>query len=214
MVNGYGITECRPLISMNTDTLNEPFSVVKACPGLEIKLADINEENIGELCVRGKSVSLGYYNDEEATKLVFDKDGFFHTGDLAKIDGQKRIFLAGRKKNVIVLENGKNVCPEEIETVIDNNIPYAKESVVYLGRIGESKLKEGICLGLYIEDLDIRSNKEKIKHDFRELNKTLPVYKQINYINLVDREYEKTSTKKIKRDNLLASHDSKNGIVL
>ena len=214
MVNGYGITECGPLISMNADTLNEPFSVGKACPGLEIKLADINEENIGELCVRGKSVSLGYYNDEEATKLVFDKDGFFHTGDLAKIDGQKRIFLAGRKKNVIVLENGKNVCPEEIETVIDNNIPYAKESVVYLGRIGESKLKEGICLGLYIEDLDIRSNKEKIKHDFRELNKTLPVYKQINYINLVDREYEKTSTKKIKRDNLLASHDSKNGIIL
>ena len=214
IVNGYGITECGPLISMNADTVNEPYSVGETCPGLDIKLADKNEDGIGELCVKGKSVSLGYYNDDEATKLVFDNDGFFHTGDLARIDKKNRIFLAGRKKNVIILENGKNVCPEEIETEVSNNIEYAKECVVYLGQIGENNLKQGICLGIYIEDDSIKNDRNKIKSDFRELNKMLPIYKQISYINIVDKEYEKTSTRKIKRDNILDTHNNKNGIIL
>ena len=214
ILNGYGITECGPLVSMNADTLTEPYSIGKACPGLEVKLVDINEEGVGELCVKGKSVSLGYYKDEEATKAVFDKDGFFHTGDLARFDKKGRIFLAGRKKNVIILDNGKNVCPEEIELEVDNNIPYAKECVAYMGQLGENKLKQVICLGLYIEDKEIRNDVEKIKADFRELNKNLPVYKQINYINLVETEYEKTSTKKIKRDTVLKTHNPLNGIIL
>ena len=214
ITNGYGITECGPLVSMNTDTLNEPYSVGYICPNLEYKLADINEDGIGELCIKGKSVSLGYYKDEKATKEVFDADGFFHTGDLARMDKTGRMFLAGRKKNVIILDNGKNVCPEEIETVVDNNIAYAKECVAYMGQIGKDKLKQGICLGLYIEDAKMRKNTEKIKEDFRELNKTLPAYKQINYINLVEAEYEKTSTKKIKRSTVLDVHNSINGIIL
>ena len=86
MINGYGITECGPLISMNADTLNEVYSVGKACPGLETKLINVNEDGVGELCVKGKSVSLGYYKDETATKEVFFEDGYFNTGDLAKID--------------------------------------------------------------------------------------------------------------------------------
>ena len=212
ITNGYGITECGPLISMNTDTINEPFSVGKQCPNLEVKLHNINEDNVGELCIKGKSVSLGYYKDQEATNKVFDSDGFFHTGDLAKIDKKGRIFLSGRKKNVIVLDNGKNVCPEEIELEVMNNIPYAKECVCY---IGENKNnKEVICLGLFIEDEEIRNNKMQIQEDFRTLNKNLPIYKQINYINLVSNEYDKTSTKKIKRDTVLAYHNKENGINL
>ena len=215
IVNGFGITECGPLISMNTDTLKEPYSVGKACPNLEVKLANVDEDGVGELCVRGKSVSLGYYKDPEATAKVFDKDGFFHTGDLAKIDKEGRIFLSGRKKNVIVLENGKNVCPEEIETEVSNSIEYANECVAYSGEYDNgTKIQEGICLGLYIEDQNIRNNKEKILQDFRELNKKLPNYKRVNYINLVEKGYEKTSTRKIKRDNLLETHDTKNGIIL
>ncbi|MBE5735380.1 MAG: hypothetical protein E7361_02925 [Clostridiales bacterium] len=213
ITNGFGITECGPLVSMNTDTLNEVYSVGKACPNLEVKLADINEDGVGELCVKGKSVTQGYYKDEEATKQVFDEEGFFHTGDLARIDKKGRIFLSGRKKNVIVLDNGKNVCPEEIELEVMNNIDYAKECVAYIGTYGESE-KEGICLGLFIEDEEVRGNRDKIQEDFRALNKKLPSYKQINYINIVDNEYEKTSTKKIKRDTVLSRHDGNSGIKL
>lgn len=156
VVNGYGITECGPLISTNTDTIKEPFSVGKPCPNLEVKLKNIDEDMVGELCVKGKSVSLGYYKDQAATKEVFDKEGFFHTGDLARIDKKGRIFLSGRKKNVIILDNGKNVCPEEIELEVMNNIPYIKECACY---IGENKNnKEVICVGLYIEDENIRKN--------------------------------------------------------
>jgi len=215
IVNGFGITECGPLVSMNTDTLNEPYSVGTACPGLEVKLAKINEDGVGELCVKGKSVSLGYYKDPEATAKVFDKDGFFHTGDLARMDKKGRIFLSGRKKNVIVLDNGKNVCPEEIETEVANGIEYAKECVAYSAEFDNgNKVLEGICLGLFIEDEEIRKNRNKILEDFRNLNKKLPNYKRIAYINLVDNEYEKTSTRKIKRDNLLKTHNTKNGIIL
>ena len=214
IVNGYGITECGPLVSMNTETAKEPYSIGKAAPNLEIKVADLNEDNIGELCVKGASVSKGYYKDEEGTKAVYDADGFFHTGDLVRIDNKNRIFLAGRKKNIIILDNGKNVCPEEIELEVSNNVLYAKECVAYIGQIGNDKLKQGICLGLYIEDEEMRKNKEQIKADFRALNKTLPSYKQINYINLVNTEYEKTSTRKIKRDKLLDFHDPINGIIL
>ena len=85
IVNGYGITECGPLVSMNTETAKEPYSIGKAAPNLEIKVADLNEDNIGELCVKGASVSKGYYKDEEGTKAVYDADGFFHTGDLVPI---------------------------------------------------------------------------------------------------------------------------------
>ena len=212
--NGYGITECGPLISMNVETLDEPYSVGKPCPGLTVKLHDINEDGVGELCVKGESVSLGYYNDKKATEEVFDKDGYFHTGDLAKIDNKGRVFLTGRKKYVIILENGKNVCPEEIELEVANNIPYAKEAVAYIDQIGKDSLKRGICLGLYIEDETLRANIVKIKEDFRELNKKLPAYKQINYINLVKEEFQKTSSRKIKRDTISNTHDAVNGIIL
>ena len=211
--NGFGITECGPLISINTDTLNEVNSVGKPCPGLKIKLSDLNEEGVGELCVKGKSVSLGYYKDNEATSQVFDSDGFFHTGDLARIDQKGRIFLAGRKKNVIILDNGKNVCPEEIENEVMNNIPYAKECACYIGKVGKAQ-KEVICLGLYIEDETIRNNRNQIQQDLRTLNKQLSNYKQINYINLLSEEFEKTALKKIKRDTILNKHDGLNVIVL
>lgn len=211
MINGYGITECGPLISMNADTLNEVYSVGKACPGLETKLINVNEDGVGELCVKGKSVSLGYYKDETATKEVFFEDGYFNTGDLAKIDNNGLIFLTGRKKNAIVLANGKNISPEEIETEVQNNIPYCKDIVVY---VSEHKNNTILCAGVYIEDENIRRNKEKIKNDFIELNKKLPNYKQVQYINIVEEEYAKTSTRKIKRDTVLDKHNFETGIKL
>ena len=211
MVNGYGITECGPLISMNADTLTEVYSVGKVCPGLTTKLKNINEEGVGELCVKGKSVSLGYYKDEKATKEVFMEDGYFNTGDLARIDRNGYIFLTGRKKNAIVLANGKNISPEEIETEIQNTIPYCKDIVVYTTTHKNNTI---LCAGVYIDDENIRTNKDKIKEDFIELNNKLPNYKQIQYVNLPNVEYVKTSTRKIKRDIVLDNHNFETGIKL
>ena len=216
IVNGYGITECGPLISMNTETVKEIRSVGRACPALEVKVANPDENGFGELCVRGKSVALGYYKDEKATQEVFDKDGFFHTGDLVSIDKTGRIYLSGRKKNVIVLENGKNVCPEEIEQEVMDNIPYIKECVAYEGDYekNDKLVSNKIVVGVFIEDEDARKNIEKIKEDFRAVNKTMPAHKQVNYVNIVDKEYEKTSTKKIKRTTIDQTHNTKTGIIL
>lgn len=213
ILNGYGITECGPLVSMNSNTLKDPYSIGKACPGLEVKLADINEDGVGELCVRGKSVSLGYYKEPEKTKEVFEEDGFFHTGDLVTIDKNGYITIAGRKKNVIILESGKNICPEEIETEVQNTLDYIKEVVVYMADYQTgNQVKNNICAGIYLGDEQV--DREKILHDFRELNKVLPNYKRINYVHINKTEYEKTSTKKIIRDKALKSHDPKNGIII
>ena len=213
--NGYGITECGPLISMNADTYKDPYSVGKACPNLETKLINVVEDGVGELCVRGKSVSSGYYKDEEATKAVFMEDGFFNTGDLAKIDAEGKIFMTGRKKNAIVLPNGKNISPEEIETEVQNTLPYCKDIVVYVADYDNGKtVRQVLCAGVFIEDEEYKNNKEKIAEDFRNLNKKMPNYKQIEYINLAEEEYVKTSTRKIKRDLVLSKHNFETGIKL
>lgn len=203
MENGYGITECGPLISINGDTLSEHLSVGKPCPGLQVKIASPDADGIGDLCVKGKSVFKEYYKDPEATAAVFDEEGFFNTGDSARIDSRGRIFLVGRKKNTIVLENGKNVCPEEIENVIETNMGYADEIAVY-----QAQLKVGnacrnvICAGIFIKDEEARGNREAIEVDMRKINALLPDYKQIEYVELPCCEYPKTSSKKIVRKNL------------
>lgn len=201
--NGYGITECGPLISMNADTLKEHLSVGYPCPALETKIVNADENGIGELCVRGKSVAKGYYNDPAATAEVFGADGFFNTGDSARIDKKGRIFLMGRKKNTIVLQNGKNICPEEVENVIETNLDYANDIVVYQAELKSgSFVRETLVAGLYIEDADKRRDIEAIIADIRKVNALLPDYKRIEYIELPAQEYEKTSTRKIRRATL------------
>ena len=203
MENGYGITECGPLISINADTLSEHLSVGKACPGIEVKIANPDADGIGDLCVRGKSVFREYYKDPEATKAVFDADGFFNTGDSARIDAQGRIFLMGRKKNTIVLPSGKNICPEEVENVIETNLDFAEDIVVYQAeyKAGNSS-REVLCAGLYIPDEAVRADRDAIAAAMKKVNATLPDYKRIEYIELPDAGYEKTSTRKIKRAGL------------
>ena len=199
--NGYGITECGPLISINGDTLSEHLSVGRPCPGLEAKLVNVDSDGIGELCIRGKSVSQGYYKDPEATAAVFDKDGFFNTGDSAKIDSNGRILLMGRKKNTIVLSNGKNICPEEVENIIETNLDYAEDIVVYQASF---KGREVLCAGLYISDEARRADRKALAADIAKVNAVLPSYKRIEYVELPASAYEKTSTRKIKRTQLPA----------
>lgn len=213
--NGYGITECGPLISMNGDTLDEHLSVGRPCPQLEVRIDAPDENGIGELCVRGKSVSKGYYKDPEATAAVFSADGWFNTGDSAWIDKKGRIMLVGRKKNTIVLPNGKNVSPEEVENVIEAGLGgYADDIVVYQATLGAGSLSRSIlCAGLYISDEAARANRAAIEADIRRINETLPNCKRIEYVELPDAPYEKTSTRKIKR-TLLPGTCSGQGITI
>ena len=204
--NGYGITECGPLISMNANPAEEHLSVGRPCPGLQVKIANPDENGIGDLCVKGKSVFHEYYKDPEATKAVFDEEGFFNTGDSARIDNKGRIFLMGRKKNTIVLENGKNICPEEVENVIETHIDYADDIVVYQATYTAGKASRNIiCAGLYISDEARRADRAAIEADLRKVNALLPDYKRIEYAELPAVPYEKTSTRKIKRTTLPAA---------
>lgn len=203
MENGYGITECGPLISINGDTLSEHLSVGKPSPGLQVKISSPDEDGIGDLCVKGKSVFKEYYKDPEATAAVFDEEGYFNTGDSARIDSRGRIFLSGRKKNTIVLENGKNVCPEEIENVIETNIGYADEIAVYQAQLKVGNASRSvICAGIFIKDEAAREDRASIGLDIRRINALLPDYKQIEYVELPSTEYAKTSSRKIVRKNL------------
>ena len=207
--NGYGITECSPLVSANRDYFNDPAtvgtledcrSVGKPVPGIEAKILNPDEDGVGDLCVKGPSVSKGYYKDPKATAEVFSEDGFFNTGDSARIDSKGRIFLVGRKKNTIVLPSGKNVCPEEVENIIESNIDYASDIVVYQAETSNGN--QVLCAGLYIPDEQKRTDREGIIADFKRINAILPSYKNIDCIELAEKEYEKTSTKKIKRASI------------
>ena len=204
--NGYGITECGPLISMNADPLEEHLSVGRPCPGIKVKIANPDENGIGELCVKGKSVFHEYYKDPEATAAVFDEEGYFNTGDSARLDDKGRIFLMGRKKNTIVLENGKNICPEEVENVIETNMDFADDIVVYSAAYTGGKTERNvICAGLYISDEAVRADRGAIEACLRRINELLPDYKRIEYVELPANPYEKTSTRKIKRTTLPAA---------
>lgn len=201
--NGYGITECGPLISINGDTLSEHLSVGTPCPGLQVKIANPDENGVGDLCVKGKSVFKEYYKDPEATAAVFDSEGYFNTGDSARIDSKGRIFLSGRKKNTIVLDNGKNICPEEVENVIEANMDYADEIVVYQAEMTAGNVvKHVICAGIFIKDEEIRANRGKVKADIEKINHLLPDYKRVEFLELPSEEYAKTSSRKIKRAEL------------
>lgn len=201
--NGYGITECGPVVSMNADTLSDHLSVGRPCGGQEARIFNPDSDGVGELCIRGKSVSKGYYKDEEATRAVFDQDGFFHTGDMARIDSEGRIYMSGRKKNTIILDNGKNVSPEEVENAIEAAMDYVTEVVVYpAAASAQADAAQLICAALYIEDEAKRADRKAIVADLRAVNAKLPAYKAVGYAEIRNEPLERTPAKKIIRKNL------------
>ncbi len=206
MVQGYGLTESSPVIAVEDDKYKKIGSIGKALPTLDVKIDEPNEEGIGELLVKGPTIMLGYYENEEATKETIDKEGWLHTGDLAKIDKDGFIFITGRKKFVIVLKNGKNVYPEELEILI-NKIAGVKECFVY-GKPeddGDYKISAKIVYDKEImkdiygveEEKDI---KEKLWKEVKTINKTMPKYKYIKGITITEEELIKTTTRKVKRN--------------
>ena len=218
LVQGYGLTETSPVIAVGTNEEYRLGSVGKVVPSAQVKIVDINSEGIGELVVKGPNIALGYYNDEKATSESF-KDGWFYTGDLAKIDKDGYIFICGRKKSVIVLKNGKNIFPEEMENLV-NKIEGVKESFIFGKK--QSSDKDNIKINVKIVyDKDIvkevyraETEEEIYKALFekvKEVNAQMPKYKAIKGMIITENPLIKTTTNKIKRqENLDAIEKSKN----
>lgn len=218
LVQGYGLTETSPVVAVGTNKYYKTGSIGKTVPSVNAKLVDVNNEGIGELVVKGPSVMLGYFENEEATKEAI-KDGWFYTGDLAKIDEEGYIYICGRKKSVIVLKNGKNIFPEEMENLV-NKIEGVKESFIFGKQLTQDK--ENIKINVKIVfDRSIVKEAYKVETDeeirevlskkIKEVNQTMPKYKAIRGIILTEEPLIKTTTNKIKRqDNLDAIEKFKN----
>ena len=192
LVQAYGATETSPVISISNKDCHKIGTIGKVIPNLEFKLVNENQEGIGEIAVRGDNVFLGYYKDSQATKEVL-KDGWFYTGDLAKIDENGYIFFCGRIKNMIVLPNGKKIFPEELENFL-NKIDGVEESLVYDKSCGEGKTSIGAKIVCY----DI-TQKERIMKEIKNINQILPKYKMISSIYITKEKILRTETGKIKR---------------
>lgn len=206
-VQGYGLTECSPIVALNRDVDFSDSSAGIPLPNLEIKIEKGRTGDVGEIKVKGPSVMLGYFENIEATNKVF-KDGWFHTGDMGYIDNNNFLFITGRVKNVIVTKNGKNIYPEEIETLL-NRIPYIKESLVH--GIEDEHTGEVLISAIIVTDTeklhqDFGANqlstafvRNIIQNEIKRINKQLVIYKHIKDFELREDEFAKTTTKKIKR---------------
>ena len=210
LVQGYGLTETSPVVAVGTNKNYKLGSIGKTVPSVEAKLVDVNDDGIGELVVRGSSVMLGYYENEKVNKKSL-QDGWFYTGDLAKIDEEGYIFICGRKKSVIVLKNGKNIFPEEMENLV-NKIEGIKESFIF-GKI-QSNDENNIKINVKIVfDRDVMKDVYKVEEDediykvlskkIKEVNQTMPSYKAIRGMILTEEPLIKTTTNKIKRQENL-----------
>jgi len=199
-VQGYGLTETSPVLAAENPKVIREGSVGLPLCNVEAKIDSPDERGIGEIVVKGPNVMLGYYEDEEATNAVI-KDGWFYTGDLGKMDKDGVIYITGRKKNVIVLKNGKNVYPEEIEAVI-NDLPFVDESIVYGTPKGEDDLIISTNV-VYNEDYFAGKDADEIEKTVRaaiaEINANMAKHQYIKIINVTNVPMEKTTTAKIKR---------------
>lgn len=208
-VQGYGLTECSPLAALNPDRekLMKNRSVGHVLPGMDVKIMDKSEDGIGEIVLRGPSVMLGYYGNKEATDEVL-KDGWFHTGDLGYLDGDKYIYITGRLKNIIITQNGKNVYPEELENYI-KLIPYVEEVMVW-GQESEINDKETTIVASVIVDEEAvaealgegytqEEEQDLIWEEIDKVNEKLPLFKRIKKVVIREEDFEKTTAKKIKR---------------
>ena len=211
-LQGYGLTECAPLVAGNTDFFQKDDAAGLPIPNVEYKIDNPNAEGVGEILVKGPNVMLGYYEDEEKTKQTI-VDGWFHTGDLGRIDENGYLYITGRCKSVIVTKNGKNIYPEEVEYYLNDN-PLISEALV-LGIQKEEDDETYINAQIYpnIEAItdylkgSVPTKEEiwKIVSDaVSSVNKKLPNYKHIKSFGVRDEEFEKTTTQKIKRygDNM------------
>ena len=214
ILNGYGITECAPLITCNRNLYQKSGSVGMPIIGELVKIADPNEAGEGEICVKGPNVMLGYYQDPEATAAVFDEEGYFRTGDFGKLDEDGWLYITGRLKNLIILSNGKNVYPEEIETEL-SRIYGVNEVVVYAGE-SRSESKRDVIVAEIYPDYDSLAGRgiegdEAVKKYFdekvRAANSNMAPYKAVALVKVRKTEFIKNTSRKITRFNIDKSID-------
>ena len=203
---GYGLTECAPLVACNNDRLMLPDSIGTPMPGAEVAIYNPDDLGVGEIWVRGPMVMNGYYKNQEATDEVITPDGWFRTGDLGTCDRHNCYKITGRCKNVIVTKNGKNIFPEEVELYLNTN-PVIEESIVYADDVDDETLVsvqiypnyEQIKNNLKRQDITKEDVQKSVEEAVKDVNKKLPKYKKIRNIEISEQEFEKTTTKKIKR---------------
>ena len=209
-MQGYGLTETAPFVSVCTAQNYCLGSVGKIVPSMKARIINKSNDGVGELIVKGKNVMLGYFEDNKVVDSF--TNGWFYTGDLAKIDNDGYLFICGRVKNTIVLNNGKNIYPEEIESLV-NNIDGVRESLIF-GR--ENTISKDIKINVAIvPDIDIMEKEyhlidkdeiyEYLLNEIKKINKTIPGYKSIKEVIIRDDPLIKTSTNKIKRDENILS---------
>jgi len=205
VLQGYGLTECAPLVAGNNDFYYKAASCGMPIPNVEYKIDNPNDEGVGEIIVKGPNVMLGYYENEEATKNVL-KDGWFHTGDLGYVDDEEFLYISGRSKNMILTKNGENIYPEEIENILNDDL--IEESLV----IGTSNGKDDVQVKAKIFP-NIEAIKEYLGNKFptkeeiskilneavKKANEKLPNFKHIKSFKIMDEDFERTTTNKVKR---------------
>lgn len=197
---GYGMTECGPIICYEDWKRFRMGSCGKAAPHMEVRIDSPDPQHIvGEILTRGDNVMLGYYKNEEATKQIFDADGWLHTGDLGIMDEEGNVTIKGRSKNLLLGPSGQNIYPEEIEEKL-NNLPYVAESIVIqqndnkLAALIYPDFDEAYAQGMSNKDIEVAMEENRVT-----LNSELPAYSQISRIKIYPEEFEKTPKKSIKR---------------
>ncbi len=211
LLNGYGITECAPLISANRNEWQKNGSVGTPIIGELVKIDEPDANGEGEICVKGPNVMLGYYDDPEATAAAFDSEGYFRTGDYGKLDEDGWIYITGRKKNLIIFSNGKNVYPEEIETEI-TRIRGVREVVVYAGESRKNRDREIIVAEIFPDreqlEADGVSDVERYFNDnVRAVNARMAPYKKVGLVKIRSEEFVKNTSRKITRFDIDKSVD-------
>ena len=202
-LNGYGITECAPIIAVNHNKKNRPGSVGPVLEIDTVKIDDPNEDGEGEICVKGSNVMLGYYKDEEATRDAFDDQGFFRTGDYGKIGKDGGLYITGRKKNLIILSNGKNVYPEEIENELIA-VPGILDIVVYEGQSKRGAEYNAIVAEVFTDSEFMKKNgiedvKAYLQPFVNDYNRTAVPYKKIAILKVRTEDFPKNTLRKIMR---------------
>ncbi len=210
-LNGYGITECAPIVAVNRSRNVVPGSVGAVLDIDSVVIRDKNEDGEGEICVKGPNVMLGYYKDEAATAEAFDNDGYFKTGDYGKMDENNILYITGRKKNLIILANGKNVYPEEIENELVA-VPGVQDIVIYEGQSRRGVSYNAIVAEIfpdreYMEKNGVTDAEAHFKSYIDAYNKTAIPYKKIAVLKVRTEEFPKNTLRKIMRFKMDTSID-------